>query len=169
MFPPFFFKELEYKCLERGDETLDNWENKCSAFGRTKVRRKSPAAYQEAQIKKKNICRTFLRTNWTYRIFIFFHLRVPFKRAHFCSPAIEYYEKILCWIFSQIFDKTSVVPDDLWTGACSPPRYNTCFQKYSHWVELNHLSYIYNVYVCGFNQNKQYRTLHKWLKTNWDH
>ena len=48
-----FVKELEYKCLERGDEMLGYWENKCSAFGRTKVRRKSPAANQEAQIKKK--------------------------------------------------------------------------------------------------------------------
>ena len=32
---------------------LGNWENKCSAFGRTKVWRKSPTAYQEAQIKNK--------------------------------------------------------------------------------------------------------------------
>ena len=32
---------------------LGNWENKCLVFGRTKVRRKSPAAYQEAQIKKQ--------------------------------------------------------------------------------------------------------------------
>ena len=51
-FPPIFVKELEYKCSERGDEMLGNWENKCSAFGRTKVRRKSPAVYQTTQIKK---------------------------------------------------------------------------------------------------------------------
>ena len=36
-----------------GDEILGKWETKCWAFRRTKVRRKSPAAYQEAQIKKK--------------------------------------------------------------------------------------------------------------------
>ena len=32
---------------------LGKWETKCLAFRRTKVPRKSPAAYQEAQIKKK--------------------------------------------------------------------------------------------------------------------
>ena len=32
---------------------LGNWENKCSAFGRTKVLRKSPEGYQETQIKTK--------------------------------------------------------------------------------------------------------------------
>ena len=31
---------------------LGNWEKKCSAFGRTKVGQKSPAACQEALIKK---------------------------------------------------------------------------------------------------------------------
>ena len=36
-----------------GDEMFGKWETKCSAFRRTKVRRKSPAAYQEAQIKNK--------------------------------------------------------------------------------------------------------------------
>ena len=36
-----------------GDEMFGKWETKCSAFRRTKVRRKSPAAYQEAQIKIK--------------------------------------------------------------------------------------------------------------------
>ena len=51
-----FVRELEYKCSERGDEMLGNWENKCSVYVRTKVRQKSTAAYQEAQIKK-NICR----------------------------------------------------------------------------------------------------------------
>ena len=50
-FPPIFVKALEYKYSESGDERLGNWEKKYSAFGRTKVRRKSPAAYQEAQIK----------------------------------------------------------------------------------------------------------------------
>ena len=35
-----------------GDEMFGKWETKCPAFWRTKVRRKSPAAYQEAQIKK---------------------------------------------------------------------------------------------------------------------
>ena len=35
-----------------GDEMFGKWETKCSEFRRTKVRRKSPAAYQEAQIKK---------------------------------------------------------------------------------------------------------------------
>ena len=52
-FPPIFVKELEYKYWESGDEMLGNWETKCSAFRRTKVRRKSPAVFQEAQIKKK--------------------------------------------------------------------------------------------------------------------
>ena len=46
-------------------------ETKCSEFRRTKVWRKSPAAYQEAQIKEKNTFRTFLRTNETYINFIF--------------------------------------------------------------------------------------------------
>ena len=36
-----------------GDEMFGKWETKCSAFERTKVRQKSPAACQEAQIKKK--------------------------------------------------------------------------------------------------------------------
>ena len=36
-----------------GDEMLGKFETKCSAFRITKVRRKSPEAYQEAQIKKK--------------------------------------------------------------------------------------------------------------------
>ena len=36
-----------------GDEIFGKWETKCSEFRRTKVRRKSTAAYQEAQIKKK--------------------------------------------------------------------------------------------------------------------
>ena len=36
-----------------GDEMFGKWETKCSEFRRTKVWRKSPAAYQEAQIKKK--------------------------------------------------------------------------------------------------------------------
>ena len=36
-----------------GDEMFGKWDTKCSAFRRTKVRRKSPAADQEAQIKKK--------------------------------------------------------------------------------------------------------------------
>ena len=36
-----------------GDEMLGKSETKCSAFGRTKVRRKSTAVYQEAHIKKK--------------------------------------------------------------------------------------------------------------------
>ena len=72
VFPPIFVKELEYKCSESGDEMLGNWENICSAFWRPKVRQKSPAAYQEAEIKIKNIFRKFLRTNWTYRNFICF-------------------------------------------------------------------------------------------------
>ena len=38
-----------------GDEMFGKWETKCSAYRRTKVRRKTPAAYQEAQIKKKII------------------------------------------------------------------------------------------------------------------
>ena len=38
-FPPIFVKELEYKCSQRGDEMLGNWENKCLAFRRTNVRR----------------------------------------------------------------------------------------------------------------------------------
>ena len=37
----------------KGDEMFGKWETKCSAFRRTKVWRKSPAAYQETQIKKK--------------------------------------------------------------------------------------------------------------------
>ena len=36
-----------------GDEMAGKWETNCSAFQRTKVRRKSPAAYQEAHVKKK--------------------------------------------------------------------------------------------------------------------
>ena len=36
-----------------GDEMLGKCETKCSALRRTKVRRKSTAAFQEAQIKKK--------------------------------------------------------------------------------------------------------------------
>ena len=52
-FPPIFAKELDYICSESGDEMFGNGENKCPAFGRTKVRQKSPAAYQEAQIKEK--------------------------------------------------------------------------------------------------------------------
>ena len=52
VFPPIFVKELEYKFSESEDD-IGNWENKCSAFGRTKVWRKSPAAYQESQIKKQ--------------------------------------------------------------------------------------------------------------------
>ena len=36
-----------------GDEMFGKWETKCLEFRRTKVQRKSPAAYQEAQIKKK--------------------------------------------------------------------------------------------------------------------
>ena len=39
------------------------WETKCTAFRRTKVWQKSPAAYQEAQIKKKIVKMTFLRTD----------------------------------------------------------------------------------------------------------
>ena len=52
-FPPIFVKELEYKYSESGGEMLGNWENKCWAFSRTKVQRKSPVAYQEALVKKK--------------------------------------------------------------------------------------------------------------------
>ena len=36
-----------------GDEMFGKLETKCSAFRRTKPRRKYPAAYQEALIKKK--------------------------------------------------------------------------------------------------------------------
>ena len=36
-----------------GDEMFGKWETKCLAFRRTKVWQKSPAAYQEAQIKNK--------------------------------------------------------------------------------------------------------------------
>ena len=45
-----------------GDEMFGKWETKCSVFRIPKVRLKSPEAYQEAQIKKKNIVRTFLGT-----------------------------------------------------------------------------------------------------------
>ena len=54
-FPPNFAKELDYICSERGDEMFGNGENKCPAFGRTKLWPKSPAAYQEGQIKKKQL------------------------------------------------------------------------------------------------------------------
>ena len=36
-----------------GDEMLGKWETKYSVFRRTKVRRKCPAVYQKAQMKKK--------------------------------------------------------------------------------------------------------------------
>ena len=51
--PWSFVKELEYKSSESGDEMLGKWETKCSAFRRPKVRRKSPAAYREAQNNNK--------------------------------------------------------------------------------------------------------------------
>ena len=50
-------------------------------FGITTVRRKSPTAYQEAQIKKKIVNRTFLITDWTYRNLIFFNFGCPLKRV----------------------------------------------------------------------------------------
>ena len=69
-----------------GDEMFGKWETKCSAFRRTKVRRKSPAAYQEAQIKKN--------------IFLG-HSREPIepieilfcspKRRTFCLPLTEHF------------------------------------------------------------------------------
>ena len=51
--PLIFVEELEYKCLESGDEMLGMWDKKCSEFRRPNVRRKYPAAYPEAQIKNK--------------------------------------------------------------------------------------------------------------------
>ena len=53
-FRRFLLKNWRTNVRNGGDEMFGKWETKCSAFRRTKVRRKSPAAYQEAQIKKKN-------------------------------------------------------------------------------------------------------------------
>ena len=60
-----------------GDEMFGKWETKCSEFRRTKVRRKSLAANQEAQIKKK-ICAGHSWGPIKPIEILFFSPRVPF-------------------------------------------------------------------------------------------
>ena len=79
-----------------GDEMFGKWETKCLAFRRTKVRRKSPAAYQEAQIQK-NICRTFLRINQN---FIYFESGSPLTKCIKCNALMKIIQYIIIMIYS---------------------------------------------------------------------
>ena len=75
-----------------GDKMFGEWETKCSAFRRTKVRRKSPAAYQEAQIKKQIEPIEI----------IFFHLRLPFK-DFFPKKSLNFYSRTSGIILFEIY------------------------------------------------------------------